>query len=69
MLEFSYNSSFHQAIDQPPFHITWTYQPHIGNEPQTIENQIVSQWAVNYQKWLDLAQKCLAKTWEAMQVK
>lgn len=41
-LEFMYNTSFHCVVDQPPFHITHTYQPCIGNEPQEVENQVVT---------------------------
>lgn len=49
-LEFAYNSSFHQTVGQPPFHVTRTYHPRIDNEPQEVENCIASQWAVDYQK-------------------
>src|SRR5438445_294699 len=65
-LEFAYNSSFHRAIGQPPFHVTRTYRPRIGNEPQEVENRIANQWAADYQKRLDLARKCLAKAQESM---
>lgn len=56
-----YNSSFHQV-----FHVTWTYWPCIDNESQEVENQVVAQWAHDYQKCLDLAQKCLLKIQESM---
>src|SRR5947209_6612539 len=65
-LEFAYNSSFHRAVGQPPFHVTRTYRPRIGNEPQEVENRIANQWAADYQKRLDLARKCSAKTQESM---
>src|SRR5438309_5408465 len=46
-LEFVYNLSFHQAVGQPPFHVTCTYWPRIGNELQTVESQMAAQWAAS----------------------
>ena len=65
-LEFMYNLSFHHAVGQLPFHVTHTYHPCVGNELQEVENQIANKWALNYQKWLDLACKCLVKMQESM---
>lgn len=65
-LEFAYNSSFHHTVGQPPFHVTRTYYPCIGNEPQEVKNQVATQWAHNYQGCLNLACKCLKKAQETM---
>lgn len=67
MLEFANNLSFHCAVSQPPFYVICTYYSHIRNGPQEAENHITNQWATKYQKWFDLAWKCLVKTQESMQ--
>src|SRR5438445_2205211 len=59
ILEFAYNSSFHCAVSQLPFHVTQMYQPWVGNESQMVENRIAMQWALDYHRRLDLACKCL----------